>query len=117
MVIGLLKPTEGQIEVFGHTARPNKAESLARVGYVAQNHPLYPEFSVADMFRLGQAMNPAWDMGMARARMEAFTAISEVTSPGAAMRRSLMPVRSVIQASEVSTTLASSSLVTIVSGR
>jgi len=72
MITGLLKPTEGQIEVFGHTARANKAWSLARVGYVAQNHPLYPEFSVADMFRLGQAMNPNWDMGMARARMEAF---------------------------------------------
>jgi ABC-2 type transport system ATP-binding protein len=72
MIIGLLQPTEGQIEVFGHTARANKAESLARVGYVAQNHPLYPEFSVADMFRLGQAMNPNWDMGMARARLEAF---------------------------------------------
>jgi ABC-2 type transport system ATP-binding protein len=71
MVIGLLKPTEGQIEVFGHSAQANTAESLARVGYVAQNHPLYPDFSVADMFHLGQAMNPAWDMGMATARMAA----------------------------------------------
>jgi ABC-2 type transport system ATP-binding protein len=71
MVIGLLKPTGGQIEVFGHTAHGNTAETLARVGYVAQNHPLYPDFSVADMFHLGQAMNPNWDMGMARARMEA----------------------------------------------
>jgi len=71
MIIGLLKPTEGQIEVFGHTAQANKAESLARVGYVAQNHPLYPEFSVADMFHLGEAMNPNWDMGMASGRVEA----------------------------------------------
>jgi ABC-2 type transport system ATP-binding protein len=71
MLIGLLKPTEGQIEVFGHTAQANTAETLARVGYVAQNHPLYPDFSIADMFHLGQAMNPNWDMGMARARMEA----------------------------------------------
>ena len=71
MVIGLLKPTEGQIEVFGHTTQANTAQTLARVGYVAQNHPLYPEFSVADMFHFGQAMNPSWDMGMARARMEA----------------------------------------------
>jgi ABC-2 type transport system ATP-binding protein len=70
MIIGLLAPTEGQIEVFGHAARANTAETLARVGYVAQNRPLYPEFSVADMFHLGQAMNPSWDMGMARARME-----------------------------------------------
>jgi ABC-2 type transport system ATP-binding protein len=69
MIIGLLKPSEGQIEVFGHTAQPNKAESLARVGYVAQNHPLYPDFTVADMFRFGRAMNPDWDMGLAVGRM------------------------------------------------
>ena len=36
----------------------------------------------------------------------------EVSSPSAAMRRSLMPVRSAIQSSEVSTILASSALVT-----
>ena len=71
MIIGLLKPTEGQIEVFGHTAQAGTAQTLARVGYVAQNHPLYPDFSVADMFHLGQAMNPNWDMDMAVARMEA----------------------------------------------
>jgi ABC-2 type transport system ATP-binding protein len=71
MIVGLLTPTEGQIEVFGHTAHANTAETLARVGYVSQKHPLYPEFSVADMFHLGQGMNPSWDMGMARARTEA----------------------------------------------
>ena len=71
MIIGLLTPTEGQIEVFGHTANANTAETLAQVGYVAQNHPLYPDFSVADMFRWGEAMNPNWDMGMARGRMAA----------------------------------------------
>jgi ABC-2 type transport system ATP-binding protein len=71
MIIGLLKPTEGQIEVFGHTVQADTAQTLARVGYVAQNHPLYPEFSVADMFHLGRAMNPNWDSGMAVARMEA----------------------------------------------
>jgi ABC-2 type transport system ATP-binding protein len=71
MVVGLLKPTDGQIEVFGHTAQANSAESLARVAYVAQKHPLYPYFSVADMFHLGQAMNPDWDPGLAQARMEA----------------------------------------------
>jgi ABC-2 type transport system ATP-binding protein len=71
MIIGLRTPTNGQIEVFGHTAHADTAEALARVGYVAQNHPLYPDFSVADMFHLGQGMNPAWDMAMARSRMEA----------------------------------------------
>ncbi len=43
--------------------------------------------------------------------------IAEVSSPSAAILRSLMPVRSVIQSSEVSTSLARSSLVTTREGR
>ena len=47
------------------------AARLARVGYVAQDHPLYRDFSVADMFHLGRAMNPSWDQQLAQARMDA----------------------------------------------
>src|SRR5229473_5185278 len=71
MIIGLLQPTEGQLEVFGETTRANSAKALARVGYVAQDHPLYRDFTVADMFHLGRAMNPSWDQGVATARMDA----------------------------------------------
>ena len=71
MIIGLLQPTEGQLEVFGDTSRANSAKALARVGYVAQDHPLYRDFTVADMFHLGRAMNPSWDQGVATARMDA----------------------------------------------
>ena len=70
MVIGLLAPTEGQVSVFGETSRAETPEALARVGYVAQDHPLYRDFSVADMFHLGRAMNPSWDQKLAAARME-----------------------------------------------
>src|ERR1700735_679876 len=58
MINGLLEPTEGQVSVFGETSRADTAETLARVGYVAQDHPLYRDFTVADMFHLGRAMNP-----------------------------------------------------------
>ncbi len=71
MIIGLLEPTEGQVSVFGVTSRAHVAARLARVGYVAQDHPLYRDFSVADMFRLGRAMNPSWDQRLAAARMDA----------------------------------------------
>jgi ABC-2 type transport system ATP-binding protein len=70
MIIGLLEPTEGQVSVFGETSRADTAATLARVGYVAQDHPLYRDFSVADMFRLGQAMNPGWNQQLATARMD-----------------------------------------------
>jgi len=71
MITGLLRPTEGQVLVFGETSRAETAAALARVGYVAQDHPLYRDFTVADMFRLGRAMNPGWDQQLAAGRMEA----------------------------------------------
>jgi ABC-2 type transport system ATP-binding protein len=71
MIIGLLEPTEGQVSVFGQTARADTADTLARVGYVAQDHPLYHGFTVADMFHLGRAMNPSWDQNLAAARVDA----------------------------------------------
>ena len=71
MIIGLLEPTEGQVSVFGEAARAGTAETLARVGYVAQDHPLYRDFTVADMFHWGRAMNPSWDQELAAARVDA----------------------------------------------
>jgi ABC-2 type transport system ATP-binding protein len=71
MIIGLLEPTEGEVSVFGETSRADTAETLARVGYVAQDHPLYRDFTVADMFRLGRSMNPSWDQQLAAARVNA----------------------------------------------
>ncbi len=71
MIIGLLDPTEGQVSVFGVTSRARTAARLAQVGYVAQDHPLYRDFSVRDMFRFGRAMNPSWDQRLAQERMDA----------------------------------------------
>jgi ABC-2 type transport system ATP-binding protein len=71
MTIGLLEPTEGRVAVFGATSRANRAETLGRVSYVAQDHPLYREFSVGDMLRFGRHANPAWDQALAEQRMTA----------------------------------------------
>jgi len=71
MIIGLLEPTEGELSVFGETSHSPMAARLARVSYVAQDHPLYRDFSIADMFHLGRSMNPRWDQGLAQARMDA----------------------------------------------
>jgi ABC-2 type transport system ATP-binding protein len=71
MIVGLLKPTEGQTSVFGEVSRAHAAATLARVSFVAQDHPLYRDFSVADMFRWGKAMNPGWDQAVATERMNA----------------------------------------------
>jgi ABC-2 type transport system ATP-binding protein len=69
LTVGLLAPTEGAISVFGSPSRANTADTLARVSYLAQDHPLYRGFTVADMFRFGRSLNPGWDSGLAEARM------------------------------------------------
>jgi ABC-2 type transport system ATP-binding protein len=71
MIIGLLEPTEGKVSVFGEASHVRHTARLARVGYVAQDHPLYRDFSVADMFHLGRTMNPSWDQDLAQARVDA----------------------------------------------
>ena len=71
LTVGLLAPTEGQVELFGERSRAQDAATLARVSYLAQDHPLYRGFTVADMFRFGRSLNPSWDAGLARARVAA----------------------------------------------
>jgi ABC-2 type transport system ATP-binding protein len=70
LTVGLLAPTEGEIAVFGEPSRAHTAATLSRVSYLAQDHPLYRGFTVADMFRLGRSMNPRWDQALAQARMD-----------------------------------------------
>ena len=43
---------------------------LAKVGFVAQDAPVYAGFTVADHLRFGAHMNPGWDAGLARDRID-----------------------------------------------
>jgi ABC-2 type transport system ATP-binding protein len=68
MLMGLLPASEGQLRVVG--AQPSsKPQFLARVGFLAQDCPLYKEFTVADLLRFGRSMNPSWDDRLARDRL------------------------------------------------
>jgi ABC-2 type transport system ATP-binding protein len=71
LTVGLLAPTEGQIAVAGEPSRANTAGTLARVSYLAQDHPLYRGFTVAEMLRFGRSLNPRWDGRLAEARIAA----------------------------------------------
>ncbi|MFI6317024.1 ABC transporter ATP-binding protein [Nonomuraea sp. NPDC050556] len=66
---GQLLPTSGSISVLGgHPA--DGREQLAKVGFVAQDAPVYAGLSVADHLRLGAKLNPGWDAGLAADRIE-----------------------------------------------
>ncbi len=70
MLVGLLPASQGQLWVDG-TPPSSHPDFLSRVGFLAQDCPLYKEFSVADMLRFGRAMNPSWDDALARERIAA----------------------------------------------
>ncbi|WP_317444156.1 ABC transporter ATP-binding protein [Streptomyces collinus] len=62
LAAGLLPPTEGRLTVLG---RP-PAGARARVGFVAQDKPLYPQLTVAETLRMGADLNPGrWDTATA----------------------------------------------------
>src|ERR1700691_148428 len=69
LAVGLLAPDAGTIEVIGGTPGADPAQ-LARVGYLAQDAPVYAGLSVADHLNLGARLNPGWDAGLARGRVD-----------------------------------------------
>jgi len=69
LATGMLAPTTGTIEVLGGRPAAGPAQ-LARVGYLAQDAPVYAGLSVADHLRLGAHLNPGWDAEMARRRID-----------------------------------------------
>ncbi|GAA3488624.1 ABC transporter ATP-binding protein [Streptomyces cremeus] len=59
---GLVRPTRGELRVMGRT--PGTARE--QIAFLAQEKPLYPQFTVAETLRMGQELNPGrWDAGRA----------------------------------------------------
>src|SRR5947207_10292891 len=70
LAVGLLKPTEGQVHITGLSPSRELQTVLQRVGFLAQNRPFYPNFTVHEMLTLGRKLNPRWDDTFARQRLE-----------------------------------------------
>jgi ABC-2 type transport system ATP-binding protein len=68
LAVGLLGPACGTISVLGQAPAAGP-EQLARVGFVAQDTPVYARMSVAGHLRLGAWLNPGWDDELARRRI------------------------------------------------
>ena len=69
LAVGLIAPDAGTIEVLGGAPGAGQAQ-LARVGFLAQDAPVYAGLSVGDHLKLGTRLNPGWDAGLARGRVE-----------------------------------------------
>ena len=69
LAAGLLVPSAGRLDVFGGVPARD-ATALGRVGFVAQEPPVYSTLRVRDHLRLGAHLNPGWDAGLANNRVE-----------------------------------------------
>ncbi|SDY93161.1 ABC-2 type transport system ATP-binding protein [Micromonospora pattaloongensis] len=56
---GLLRPTSGVIRVLGK--EPGGGGTHQELAFLAQDKPLYRRFTVDEVLRAGQALNPGWD--------------------------------------------------------
>jgi ABC-2 type transport system ATP-binding protein len=69
LLVGLNKPTAGDARILGWSPREQASLVLPRVGFVAQDHPLYRGFTLAETLKLGGKLNPRWDDDFARGRV------------------------------------------------
>jgi len=71
LAVGLLAPSAGTIKVLGGRPPADQVE-LSRVGFVAQDTPVYARLTVAGHLRMGAFLNPGWDGALAAQRIEQF---------------------------------------------
>ena len=66
LAVGLLRPDAGEVRVFGRDPRSVLADS----GFVAQDTPLYRDFTAAELITMGGKLNRRrWDAALARERL------------------------------------------------
>jgi ABC-2 type transport system ATP-binding protein len=70
LAVGLSEPTTGEVAVFGRSPTREATAVLPRIGFLAQDHPLYKSFTIKDTLKLGRKLNPTWDDEFAVSRIE-----------------------------------------------
>jgi ABC-2 type transport system ATP-binding protein len=74
VIAGTLSATSGSLLVHGRPVVKNRPADGAegRVAILAQDKPLYRDFSVTDMLRFGRSTNRVWDQRRALSWLERF---------------------------------------------
>jgi ABC-2 type transport system ATP-binding protein len=70
LMVGLGSPSAGEVRVLGLSPRSESGRLMPRLGFVAQEHPLYSAFTVAETLKVGRKLNPGWDESLAIERIE-----------------------------------------------
>jgi ABC-type multidrug transport system ATPase subunit len=65
LMVGLLQPSAGSVTVFGGAP----TAGLQDIGFVAQDTPLYRDFTPAELVELGRRLNQTFDVDLANERL------------------------------------------------
>ena len=69
LAMGFAEPSAGTVVAFGLSPRRDAAAFLPRVGYAAQEPPLFRRFSVRELLKMGSRLNRRWDGPLAASRL------------------------------------------------
>lgn len=72
LLLGLLEPTSGAVEVFGRNPARDPAGVLAKLGYLSENRDLPGWMRVRELVWYTRAFYPGWDDAYAAELMETF---------------------------------------------
>ncbi|GAA1571943.1 ABC transporter ATP-binding protein [Dactylosporangium maewongense] len=73
IISGMLTPTSGAVLVNGRAvSETERAGTGGRIAILAQDKPLYRDFTVADMLRFGRSTNRVWDQQRALSWLKRF---------------------------------------------
>jgi ABC-2 type transport system ATP-binding protein len=68
LLVGLIRPDAGTVRVLDRTPGKDR-DLLPRIGFVAQDTPLYTDFTAAELITMGSKLNREWDSALAEDRL------------------------------------------------
>ncbi|HLH65993.1 MAG TPA: ATP-binding cassette domain-containing protein [Solirubrobacteraceae bacterium] len=69
LAVGMSAASAGEVRTLGLSPRRQPHLVLPRIGFVAQDHPLYRGFTLAETLSFGRRMNPRWGDAFGRRRL------------------------------------------------
>jgi ABC-2 type transport system ATP-binding protein len=73
MILGLLEPTRGSSSILGHDSAGLPPEVRARIGYMAEGHPVYGWMRVGQYSRFQSGFYPHWNRDIFAAVIDHFS--------------------------------------------
>jgi ABC-2 type transport system ATP-binding protein len=73
MILGLMEPTRGSSAILGHDSADLPPEVRARIGYMAEGHPVYGWMRVGQYGRFQRGFYPRWNQDLFAAVIDHFS--------------------------------------------